>query len=228
MYRTSIYVAGLCIVVAGVLVAANGLLGEEKKPAKAPAPEATLRAALDQLAVARKALEAGDKKAALAALEKAQAKVTAAHVAIRPRVINTKCPLMGGAVDPKKVAPALYRRHKDKGVGFCCPGCPAAWDKLTNAEKQAKLKAVAPPAHEHKATPEGTPYTGHEAARPAVVNAMCPVMGTAINPKNVPANLYRQYKGRGVGFCCPGCPVAWDKLTDAEKEAKLKAAVATE
>jgi hypothetical protein len=33
------------------------------------------------------------------------------------------------------------------------------------------------------------------------------------------------YKGMKVGFCCPNCPPEWDKLTDAEKEAKLKEAM---
>ena len=58
-----------------------------------------------------------------------------------------------------------------------------------------------------------------------VVNAKCPIMGTAIDPAKVPADLAREYKGQKVGFCCSMCPPAWDKLTDAEKDAKLKAAM---
>lgn len=57
----------------------------------------------------------------------------------------------------------------------------------------------------------------------AVVNTKCPIMGTKIDPNKVPANLIREFKGQKVGFCCGGCPAAWDKLTDAEKEAKLNA-----
>jgi len=56
-----------------------------------------------------------------------------------------------------------------------------------------------------------------------VVNATCPIMGTTLDPENVPAELTRVRKGRTVGFCCPECLAAWDKLTDAEKGAKLKA-----
>jgi hypothetical protein len=58
------------------------------------------------------------------------------------KVVNTKCPIMGGAVDPKTVADALTREFKGQKVGFCCGGCPAQWDKLSDAEKEAKLKAV--------------------------------------------------------------------------------------
>ncbi|MBI5722395.1 MAG: hypothetical protein HZA50_00395 [Planctomycetes bacterium] len=53
------------------------------------------------------------------------------------------------------------------------------------------------------------------------VNARCPILGKKINPDSVPASLTREFKGQKVGFCCGGCPGAWDKLTDAEKEAKL-------
>lgn len=57
-----------------------------------------------------------------------------------------------------------------------------------------------------------------------VVNVRCPVMGGRIDPENVPAELTRTYKGRKVGFCCAGCPVAWDALGDEEKAEKLRGA----
>ncbi|MDY7011970.1 MAG: hypothetical protein SVV80_14665 [Planctomycetota bacterium] len=53
------------------------------------------------------------------------------------------------------------------------------------------------------------------------VNVRCPIMGTPIDPAKVPDNLTREYKGKKVAFCCAGCPVEWDKLTDAERDAKL-------
>lgn len=56
-----------------------------------------------------------------------------------------------------------------------------------------------------------------------VVNVVCPIMGTQIDPAKVPDSLTREYKGQKVGFCCGACPAAWDKLSDAEKDAKLKA-----
>jgi len=36
-------------------------------------------------------------------------------------------------------------------VGFCSPNCPPAWDKLSDAEKQAKLDAVMKPSKPAKA-----------------------------------------------------------------------------
>lgn len=59
---------------------------------------------------------------------------------------NVKCPMMGGAIDPAKVTPELTREFKGQKVAFCCGGCPAAWDKLSDKEKQEKLDAVKAPA----------------------------------------------------------------------------------
>ena len=55
-----------------------------------------------------------------------------------------------------------------------------------------------------------------------VVNSRCPIMGTKLDVDRVPADLTREFKGQKIGFCCPSCPPAWDKLSDADKEAKLK------
>lgn len=63
--------------------------------------------------------------------------------AAKAKFVNTRCPIMGGAIDPAKVPDSLVRTHKDQKVAFCCPGCLPAWDKLTPEEKDAKLKAVA-------------------------------------------------------------------------------------
>jgi hypothetical protein len=49
-------------------------------------------------------------------------------------------------------------------------------------------------------------------------------MGNPIDAESVPAELTREWKGVKVGFCCAGCPPAWDKLSDQEKLAKLAAA----
>jgi hypothetical protein len=59
-----------------------------------------------------------------------------------PAYANTKCPMMDGKIDPAKVTPELTRVYKGQKVAFCCSGCPAAWDKLTDAEKDAKLAAA--------------------------------------------------------------------------------------
>jgi hypothetical protein len=59
---------------------------------------------------------------------------------------NIKCPIMGSAIDPAKVTPALTREFKGQKVAFCCGECPPQWDKLSDKEKQAKLDAVKAPA----------------------------------------------------------------------------------
>jgi len=38
----------------------------------------------------------------------------------------------------------------------------------------------------------------------------------------VPASLTRVHRCERVAFCCAGCPAKWDKLTDEEKDAKLR------
>ena len=47
------------------------------------------------------------------------------------------------------------------------------------------------------------------------------MMDTLIDPAKVPESLTREYKGQKVALCCAGCPSEWDKLSDAEKDAKL-------
>jgi len=77
---------------------------------------------------------------------------------------------------------------------------------------------------EEKPASETATETAKETQQEAaakVVNDRCPMMGTKIDPEKVPANLTRTYKGQKVGFCCGGCPTAWDMLSDAEKDAKL-------
>ena len=63
------------------------------------------------------------------------------------------------------------------------------------------------------------------AATSPCVNGVCPIMGNKIDPANVPDNLTRMYKNQKVGFCCAGCPIAWDKLPDTAKDQKLNGAI---
>jgi len=65
--------------------------------------------------------------------------------------VNTKCPIMGNAVDTED--PTLVREWNGKKVGFCCPPCLEEWDELTDAEKTEKL-----------ATPSGDGADGHSHA----------------------------------------------------------------
>ena len=66
-------------------------------------------------------------------------------------------------------------------------------------------------------------YTVKKAAssKIAVVNSTCPITGGSLSPDGVVERLTRDYKGQKIGFCCDGCPEAWDKLTAAQKDAEL-------
>ena len=94
------------------------------------------------------AVGAGNKETALAELHKAQKMLAAINAGIakhvKPKFANVKCPIMGSPINPDKVAKNLIRDYKDQKVAFCCGGCPATWDKLTDAEKDAKLAKVKP------------------------------------------------------------------------------------
>ncbi len=95
---------------------------------------------------AAKAIESGDNKTALAELHKARKMLIAIYGAIgthlKPQFANNRCPIMGSPINPEKVAANLIRDYKGQKVAFCCAGCPSTWDKLTDAQKQAKLPKV--------------------------------------------------------------------------------------
>jgi hypothetical protein len=58
-----------------------------------------------------------------------------------------------------------------------------------------------------------------------VVNAYCPMTGKKLDTTKLDASRTREFEGKMIGFCCPHCPPSWDKLSDAEKEARLKKAM---
>ena len=152
--------------VALVGLTAAGLRGEEGRPhhaalATPKAPQdalearrllhvrlrASLSGAAKAIDAAAKAVEAGTKQPALAELTKARAHVAAAHKLLPEpgrKFANVRCPMMGSRIDPAKVTAELTRPHKGSQVAFCCGGCPAAWEKLPDAQKDAKLRAAAP------------------------------------------------------------------------------------
>lgn len=159
---------------------------------------------LKSLAAITQATKAGDQEAALRELAHLQAMLKQIQAVIdkqvAPSFANTKCPIMGHPIDPKHVPENLIREYKGKKIGFCCAGCPEQWDGLSEAQKEAKLK-------QHQAQ--------------SFINTTCPIMGSPINSAKVSSSLVREFKGQKVAFCCPGCPAQWDKLSDAQKQAKL-------
>ena len=114
-----------------------------------------LPGALTSIDAALKALEKGDQAAAIRYLMAARLNIQTAHVAlakhVKPTFVNAVCPLMGSPIKPEKLTASLTREYKGQKVGFCCAGCPGAWDKLTDVQKEEKLA-------EAKAKP--SPLTG--------------------------------------------------------------------
>ncbi len=94
------------------------------------------------------AIKLDDKKTALAELNKVKKMLAIIKEGIgklvKPKFANVRCPIMGSPINPEKVANDLIREYKGQKVAFCCGGCPAAWEKLTYAEKNAKLSKVKP------------------------------------------------------------------------------------
>lgn len=103
------------------------------------------------------ALQQDDKDKAMAELRKAKKLLAETRTSMAHRgkgqVVNARCPMMGTALDPEKVSKNLTRTFKGRTVGFCCHGCPAAWDKLSDDDKADKLRA-AMPKHPRKGKPE--------------------------------------------------------------------------
>jgi len=62
----------------------------------------------------------------------------AAHTNTNMGAMNTKCPISGGPVS----ANAGTVSYKGQAVGFCCDGCVGKFDKMSDADKAAKMAGV--------------------------------------------------------------------------------------
>ena len=102
-----------------------------------------LSKAMKAIDKAVKEVEAGNKEKALVELAEAKKLLLACHKAMsemhKGKIVNAQCPIMGTKLDPSKVPANLTRTYDGKKVGFCCAGCPSAWDKLTGQQKKEKL-----------------------------------------------------------------------------------------
>ena len=88
------------------------------------------------------------------------------------------CPVMGGAINKE-----IHVDHNGKRVYLCCAGCVETFKKDPD-RYLAKLDSLG---------------ESPEVLAPAV-QTTCPVMGGAINK-----DVYADYEGKRVYFCCPGC-----------------------
>jgi hypothetical protein len=97
---------------------------------------------------ALKALKSGDSKTASVELNKAKKMLVVINKAIgkhvKPKFANVRCPIMGAPIKPNMVTRDLIREYKGQKVAFCCAGCPAMWDKLSDSDKTSKLAKVTP------------------------------------------------------------------------------------
>jgi len=107
------------------------------------AAKAAIKAAIE-------AIDKGESATAKSELEKAEKLLTKAHKCMKENIekmpcANSKCPISGKPIDRMNRPQDCTRMYKGMKIGFCCPNCPPEWDKLTDAEKDAKLKNVMPP-----------------------------------------------------------------------------------
>jgi len=107
---------------------------------------ADIDAALAAMNAAEKNVDTDNKAAAKAELAKAKELLAKVQVRIKDQMqmipaVNARCPIMGGSV-PAKLPENQCAMYKGQKIGFCCPACKPAWEKLPKAEKAAKLKAA--------------------------------------------------------------------------------------
>ncbi len=106
-----------------------------------------------------------------------------------------------------------------------------AWaqEQLGKMKKFASQKCKAPKAekghHGKSADKAEKGHHGESADKAGFINSTCPIMGSKIDPAKITKSLTREFDGKKVALCCGGCPGQWDKLSDADKKAKLKAAM---
>lgn len=106
------------------------------------AAKAAIKAAIE-------AIDKGDAKIAKIKMEKAEKLLANVHKCMKENVeqmpcCNAKCPISGKSIDRMNCPKELTCVYKDMKIGFCCPNCQPEWNKLTDAEKDAKLKDAMP------------------------------------------------------------------------------------
>ncbi len=94
---------------------------------------------------------------------------------------QTLCPVMGGEIDS-----SAYIDIQGQRVYFCCPMC------------SKKMKAD-PDTYFKKAAEAGVLFEN--------VQTTCPVSGKELDKKEI----YTDYEGRRIYFCCEGCVATFNK-----------------
>ncbi len=124
-------------------------------------------------------------------------------------VVGDVCPVMGG-----QPVPDVYVDYHGYRVFFCCSGCPPRFlaEPEKYMEKLRRMGAIPSGDGEQGAAapaagpnPEEAPAMDDRFRAPAglipIVPKECPVMGGEPDPE-----VYVDYKGYRIYFCCGGCP----------------------
>jgi hypothetical protein len=103
--------------------------------------------AISSIDLAVKAIQSGEKQTELAELSKALNKLAEIQKALGAHVKlqfsnNLRCPIMGSPIKKDMVKENLIRVYNGRKVAFCCASCPSEWDKLSDADKQAKVPGL--------------------------------------------------------------------------------------
>ena len=108
-----------------------------------------ISAAKAAIKLAIEAIDKGDTATAKIEMEKADELLSNVHKCMKENMqkmpcANAKCPISGKSIDRMNCAKDITRMHEGMKDGFCCADSPATLDKLTDAEKDAKLKDAMP------------------------------------------------------------------------------------
>ena len=100
---------------------------------------------------------------------------------------QTTCPVMGGKINKN-----IFADHDGKRIYFCCAGCTEKFE----GDPEAYIEKL-----------EDAGVTLEKAVVPQTT---CPVMGGKINK-----NIFADYDGKRVYFCCAGCPKKFEEDPEA-------------
>ncbi len=143
----------------------------------------------------------GAPSGSLAALPKKDRSAFKAPPGLVP-VVGDVCPVMGGEPQPD-----VFVDYKGYRVFFCCTGCPPRFlaEPEKYMQKLRRMGAVPSTEPESGTAPPDARFSAPEGLIPVVPKA-CPVMGGEPQP-----DVYVDYKGYRIFFCCAGCPEEFEK-----------------
>jgi hypothetical protein len=176
--------------------------------------EAKVTGALVAIEAAQSDLDAGDTRAAQEELQDARELLTEAQkLLVAARFANTRCPIMGTEIDPLNVPESRTRLYKGQVVAFSSERAVTEWDKLSGPEKDSKLAGAS------------GAIIGPELGS-KVINIVDPIDGRRIDPVDIFPGFIRVFRGQPIGFADGTNGARWERLSDAQKDALLKKALA--